>query len=237
MIPRASRLSRLAPETEQLTTMITLWTYDWVPDFAAPLMKAFRVRWALEEAGLPYEVRTIQVGEQQTSPEHLTRQPFGQAPAFDEDGLSLFESGAIVLRIAERSQTLLPNDPPGRARATAWMFAAVSSLEPAIQELGGIDFFHSGEAWAQARRPAVEALIRERLHRLEAALDSQDYLEERFSAGDLMTVDVLRILDHTDLLDPRPALKAYKNRCETRPAFQRALAAQLAGFRADVDTR
>lgn len=216
--------------------MITLWTYDWVPDFAAPLMKAFRVRWALEEAGLPYEVRTVELGDQQRSPEHLARQPFGQAPAIADGSLSLFESGAIVLHIAERSEALLPKDRAARARATAWMFSAVSSLEPGIQELASIDFFHSGEPWAQERRPAAEDFVRERLGLLEAALASRDYLEGRFSAGDLMTADVLRILDHTDLLEATPKLKAYKARCENRPAFQRAMQAQLAGFRRGAES-
>lgn len=214
--------------------MITLWTYDWVPAFAAPLMKALRVRWALEEAELPYQVKTVAIGEQQRSPEHLARQPFGQAPAIDDDGLLLFESGAIVLRIAGRSDALLPSDDAGRARATAWVFAAVGSLEPGIQELASIDFFHADEDWAKKRRPAAEAFVRERLGQLEEAFGSRDYLEGRFSAGDLMTADVLRILDHTDLLDATPRLRSYKARCEARPAFQRALRDQLAGFRQDA---
>lgn len=213
--------------------MITLWTYAWVPDFAAPLMKAFRVRWALEEAGFPYAVKTVALGDGQTSPEHLSRQPFGQAPAIEDGSLTLFESGAIVLNIAERSGTLLPDDGRERARAIAWMFAATATLEPVIQELGAIDFFHADEPWAQARRPAVVDSVKERLNRLEGALGSRDYLEGRFSAGDLMTADVLRILDHTDLLDGTPGLRAYKARCEARPAFRRAMAAQLAGFRSD----
>lgn len=210
--------------------MIRLWTYAWVPDFAAPLMRAFRVRWALEEAGLPYEVRTVELGEEQRSPQHLARQPFGQAPAFEDGSLSLFESGAIVHWIAERSDRLLPGESASRARATAWMFAALNSMEPGIQELATIDFFHTDEPWARLRRPAVEDFVRERLAQLDAALGSRAYLEGEFSAGDLMTADVLRILDHTDLLDETPRLRAYKLRCQDRPAFQRAMKAQLAGF-------
>lgn len=211
--------------------MITLTTYEWVPDFAAPLMRAFRVRWALEEAGLPYRVRKVALGPEQRSAEHLARQPFGQAPAIEEDGLVLFESGAIALRIAEASDVLLPMDEAGRARAIGWLFAALNSVEIAIQALAVIDLFHADEAWAKERRPQAEAFVRDRLAMLEKALGERDYLEGRFTVGDLMMADVLRILRHTDLLDGYPALKAYKERCEARPAFQRAMAAQMEGFR------
>ncbi|MDQ6438203.1 glutathione S-transferase family protein [Mesorhizobium sp. LHD-90] len=211
--------------------MITLTTYDWVPDFAAPLMRAFRVRWALEEAGLPYRVRTVARGPEQRSPEHLARQPFGQVPAIEEDGLVLFESGAIALHIAQNNETLLPPEATGRARAIAWLFAALNSVEIAIQELAGIDLFHAKEEWAKQRRPQAEAFVRDRLAMLEKALGAKDYLEGRFTVGDLMMADVLRILRHTDLLDFYPALKAYKERCEARPAFRRAMAAQMEGFR------
>lgn len=212
--------------------MITLWTYNWVPDFAVPLMKAFRVRWALEEAGLPYEVRTISIGDEQRSAAHLARQPFGQAPALEDEGLVLFESGAIVLHIAEGSAALMPTRYAERTRAISWMFAALNSLEPAVQELASIDFFHADEGWAKDRRPEAEAFVRDRLGLIEKALGSRDYLEGTFTAGDLMTADVLRILDHTDLLEAAPMLKAYKTRCENRPAFRRAMNAQLEGFRA-----
>ncbi len=210
--------------------MITLTTYQWVPDFAAPLMRAFRVRWALEEAGLPYRVRTVALGPEQRSPEHLARQPFGQAPAIEEDGLVLFESGAIALHIAEKSEALLPRDATGRARAIGWLFSALNSVEPPVQELGGIDFFHAEEAWAQERRPQVEAFLRDRMEMLQRALGRHDYLEGRFTVGNLMMADVLRILRHTDLLDAFPSLKAYRERCEARPAFGRAMAAQMQGF-------
>lgn len=210
--------------------MITLTTYAWVPDFAAPLMRAFRVRWALEEAGMPYRVRKLALGPDQRSPEHLARQPFGQAPAIEEDGLTLFESGAIALHVAENSEALLPEHGAARARAIAWLFAALNSVEIVVLELAIIDLFHAKEAWTKERRPQVEALLRDRLAMLEAALGERDYLEGRFSVGDLMMADVLRILRHTDLLDGYPALKAYKERCEARPAFQRAMKAQMEGF-------
>ena len=210
--------------------MITLTTYGWVPDFAAPLMRAFRVRWALEEAGLPYRVRTVALGPEQRSPEHLARQPFGQAPAVEWDGLTLFESGAIVLHIAERSGALLPEDEIGRARAIAWLFAALNSVEIVIQELAAIDLFHADEGWAKERRPQVEARTCDVLAMLDAALGGKDHLEGRFTAGDLMMADVLRILRHTDLLDGFPGLKEYVGRCQRRPAFQRAMKAQMEGF-------
>jgi glutathione S-transferase len=211
--------------------MITLTTYAWVPDFAAPLMRAFRVRWALEEAGLPYRVHTLALGPEQRSPEHLALQPFGQAPAIAEDGLVLFESGAIALHVAEKSEALLPRDPIGRARAIGWLFAALNSVEPSVQELGAIDFFHAGEAWTVERRPQVEAFLRDRLAMLDRALDRRDYLEGRFTVGDLMMADVLRILDSSRLLEDYPALAAYKERCAARPAFARAMRAQIEGFR------
>jgi glutathione S-transferase len=211
--------------------MITLTTYKWVPDFAAPLMRAFRVRWALEEAGLPYVVRTLALGPEQRSPEHLARQPFGQAPAIEEDGLILFESGAIALYVAEQSERLLPKDRIDRERATAWLFAALNSVEIWIQQLASLDFFHAKEDWTEEWRPQIEKLVRDRLGMLEKALDGKDYLEGKFTVGDLMMADVLRIIDHTHLVDTYPHLSAYKRRCEARPAFQRAMKAQIDGFK------
>jgi len=211
--------------------MITLTTYKWVPDFAAPLMRAFRVRWALEEVGLPYNVRTLGLGPEQRSPEHLARQPFGQAPAIEEDGLILFESGAIALYVAEKSEKLLPKDRIERERATAWVFAALNSVEIWIQQLASLDFFHTKEDWTKEWRPQIEKLVRDRLGMLEKALDGKDYLEGKFTVGDLMMADVLRIIDHTHLVDTYPHLSAYKRRCEARPAFQRAMKAQIDGFK------
>lgn len=210
--------------------MITLTTYKWVPDFAAPLMRAFRVRWALEEAGLPYNVRLVSLGPEQKSPEHLARQPFGQAPAIEDDGLVLHESGAIALYIAEKSEALMPKDRIGRERATAWVFSALNSIETAVQELGSIVFFHKDAAWAKERRPQVEQFVSLRLGQLAEALGDKDYLEGRFTVGDLMMSDVLRIIDNTGIVDEFPTLKAYKNRCQSRPAFQRAMHDQMEGF-------
>jgi glutathione S-transferase len=210
--------------------MITLTTYKWVPDFAQPLMRAFRVRWALEEAGIPYEVRFVTLGAEQSSPEHLARQPFGQAPAIEDNGLVLHESGAIALYIAEKSEALLPRDRIGRERATSWVFSALNSVENVVQELGSIIFFHKDAAWAKERRPQVEQFVRLRLGQLANALGDKDYLEGRFTVGDLMMTDVLRIIDSTGIVNDYPTLKTYKERCEARPAFRRALKAQLEGF-------
>ncbi|MFT3724354.1 MAG: glutathione S-transferase family protein [Hyphomonadaceae bacterium] len=210
--------------------MITLTTYKWVPDFAQPLMRAFRVRWALEEAGLPYNVRLVTLGPEQRSPEHLARQPFGQAPAIEDDGLVMHESGAIALYIAEKSEALMPKDRVGRERATAWVFSALNSIENAVQELGSIIFFHKDAAWAKERRPQVEQFVRLRLGQLANALGDKDYLEGRFTVGDLIMADVLRIIDSTGIVDEFPALKAYKQRCQARPAFQRAMKDQMEGY-------
>ncbi len=151
-------------------------------------------------------------------------------PAFEEDGLVLFESGSIVLHIGARSEALLPADEAGRARAITWVFAALNTMEVVIQQLAELDLFYSDQEWAKLRRPIVEQGVKQRLSELAACLGDREYLEGRFTAGDLMMTTVLRILRHTDLLDAEPALKAYKERCEARPSFQKALSAQMAPF-------
>lgn len=210
--------------------MITLTTYKWVPDFAQPLMRAFRVRWALEEAGQPYDVRFVTLGDEQKSKSHLARQPFGQAPAIEDDGLTLHESGAIALYVAEKSEALMPKDRIGRERARAWVFSALNTIENPVQELGGLIFFHKDEDWAKQHRPQVEEFLNLRLSQLATALGDKDYLEGRFTVGDLMMSDVLRIIDSTGIINAYPTLKAYKQRCESRPAFQRAMKAQMDQF-------
>ena len=209
--------------------MITVTAFRWVPDFARGLVRDLRVRWALEEAGLPYREKLIGP-EDQTSTDYRAWQPFGQVPAYEEDGLSLFESGAIVLHISARSAALMPSDTASQARATTWVFAAVNSVEPSIVQLGQIDLFAAGAEWAKQRRPEVEKTVKRRLSELAAWLGERDFLEGRFTVGDLMMTTVLRILRHTDLVAAEPRLKAYQDRCEARPAFQRALSAQLAAF-------
>ena len=208
---------------------ICITAFKWVPPFAQGLVRDLRVRWALEEAGLPYSEKLLGPGEQ-NSPAHRSVQPFGQVPVYEEDGLTLFESGAIVMHIAERSEVLLPKDPAQRSRARTWMFAALNSVEPHVQNLTTIDLFFQNEEWAKQRRPAAEKLAQSRLEALASSLAGRDYLEGSFTAGDLMMASVLRFLRHTSMVSDMPVLAAYQARCEARPAFARALAAQLAPF-------
>ena len=209
--------------------MITLTAFRWVPPFAQGQVRDLRVRWALEEAGTPYRERLLRRDDLVTAA-YRALQPFGQVPAIETDELKLFESGAIVLHIAERCEALMPRDANGRARTIAWMFAALNSVEPPILELGRLDFFHAGEAWAAVRRPMAIEAVQKRLGELEHWLGSRDYLEDRFTAGDLLMTTVLRILGATDIVSGRPALKAYQERCEARPAFRKALADHLRPF-------
>lgn len=208
---------------------IRVTAFRWVPPFAQGLVRDLRVRWALEEAGVPYEVRLIGPDDQRSA-SYLAEQPFGQVPVYEEDGLVLFESGAIVHHIAQRSEALLPPDAHGRARATTWMFAALNSVEPAIMNLVEVDVFHAGAEWAKPRRPAVMAFLEGRLASLSRWLEGREYLEDRFTAGDLLMTTVLRMLRHADVLRAWPVLDAYLARGEARPAFQRALAAQMKPF-------
>jgi len=211
--------------------MIKLTAFRSLPPFAQGLARDFRVRWALEEARIPYEARLIGP-EDQASAAYRALQPFGQIPAIEADGLTLFESGAIVLYIAERSEALAPSDAHGRARANAWIFAALNSVEPAVITLAGLDLFHAGETWAAESRPVAVQAVQKRLAALEQWLGGRDYLEDRFTAGDLLMTTVLRILRHTDIVSGRPTLRAYQERCEARPAFQRAMADHLKPYQA-----
>lgn len=213
-------------ETE---TMITLTAFAWVPPIVRGWVRDVRVRWALEEAGWAYRERLIRPDDQ-ASAAYRAIQPFGQVPAIEEDGRALFESGAIVLHIAERSEALMPLDQAGRARAVAWSFAALNSVEPPVQNLNELDLFHAGEEWAKARRPMVVTAVEKRLAALEAWLGDREYLEDRFTAGDLLMTTVLRTLDSTDLVASRAKLLAYQKRCEARPAFKKALADHMASF-------
>ena len=208
---------------------ICITAFKWVPPIAQGLVRDLRVRWALEEAGLPYSEKLLDQGEQ-NSPAHRAVQPFGQVPVYEEDGLSLFESGSILMHIGEKSEILLPKNPAERARACTWMFAALNSVEPHIQNLTTIDLFFPTEEWAKLRRPGAEKIALARLNGVAASLEGRDYLEHRFTAGDLLMVTVLQLLRHTSLVKDMPTLAAYQARCEARPAFKRALAAQLAHF-------
>ena len=209
--------------------MIRVSAFRWVPPFAQGLVRDLRVRWALEEAGLAYEEQLIGP-EEQKSASYRALQPFGQVPAFEEDGLVLFESGAIVLHIAERSEVLMPSDPGARARTKTWMFAALNTVEPPIVFLSQLDLQKGGADPAQ--RETVAGRVKTRLASLSERLEGRDYLEERFAASDLLMTSVLRILRRTDLVAEMPVLEAYRLRCEARPAFQKALADQMANFAA-----
>ena len=209
--------------------MIKVSAFRWVPPFARGLVRDLRVRWALEEAGLPYETRLVG-REDLASKDYRAMQPFGQVPAYEEDGLVLFESGAILLHIARKSEVLMPADAKEQARVSAWMFAALNSIEPRVQHLAGLDLFHAEEDWAKARKPGALKEAQMRLAALSDWLDGRDYLENRFTVADLLMTTVLRILRHTDVVAQMPTLDAYRRRCEARPAFARALAAQMADF-------
>lgn len=208
---------------------VRITAFNWVPDFAKGYVRDIRVRWALEEAGVPYAVRKLQaLGERPA--DYFAEQPWGQVPSYRDEQVQLFESGAIVLHIGRRFGALLPVDETGRARATAWTIAALNSVEPFLAQLPTIDIFHAGEAWTVERRPQVVEMIERRLDRLSAWLGDKEWLEDRFTAGDLLMADVLRIVEKEELLARRPNLLAYKERAKARPAFQRAMAAQLADF-------
>lgn len=211
--------------------MITVSAFKSVPDFARGLVRDLRVRWALEEAGLPYQTRLLEFGDQD-KPEYRALQPFGQVPMFEENGLVLFESGAIVLHIGERCEALLPKDVAARARATQWLIAALSSIEPCMQNVTSIDLFYAKEEWAKLRRPGAVEFAKKRLGALSNSLGDKSYLDgEQFTAGDLMMSSVLQILRHTDIVTSDPRLAAYIERCTSRPAYKRALDAQLGDFK------
>jgi glutathione S-transferase len=209
--------------------MIELVTFGWVPTFAQGLGRDLRVRWALEEAGLDYATRYIDFAERDTA-DYRAMQPFGQIPSYIEDGLEMFESGAIVLHIAEKSEALMPADPEGIARTRMWMFAALNSIEPAIQFLREIEHFPAYRSVGKAIRQPLNGKVELRLKALTAALGEQDYLCGRFTAADLLMTCVLRILRRGALIEPHPILAAYQSRCEARPAFQKALADHMAAF-------
>lgn len=206
--------------------------FDWAPSFAQGSVRDIRVRWALEEAGLAYDERLIGLDERDSA-DHRGRQPFGQVPVYREGEVEMFESGAIVLWIAQSSDALMPADAAGRAAVLTWLFAAMNTLEPLVGELARIDLFHAGEAWAETRRPSVEAEVRKRLGELQGVLASRRWIAgERFSAADILMVHVLRDLRHTDILADYPVLADYVARAQTRPAFGRALTDQLRPFKA-----
>ncbi|GGC13150.1 glutathione S-transferase [Novosphingobium endophyticum] len=202
------------------------------PDRGQGLARDMRVRWALEEVGQPYDVRLVSFTEMK-QPAHLALHPFGQIPTYEEDGLALFETGAIILHIAEHHAGLLPGDANARARAVTWMFAALNTVEPPIVERETASYMERSEAWHEHRLPMMEERIRTRLGQLSAWLGGADWLDGVFSAGDLMMASVLlRLKASSDMLEEYPNLSAYVARGEARPAYRRAFAAQLEVFNA-----
>ncbi len=199
------------------------------PDRGRGLGRDMPVRWALEELGQACDVRLVSFA-QLKEPAHRALNPFGQIPTFEQDGLALFESGAIVFHLAQAHAGLLPDDPDARARALSWMFAAVSTVEPPIMELSMLKVLDRDKPWYAQRLPVVEAAVRQRLADLSRRLGDADWLEGAFSAADLLLANVLRRLKTSGLLDEFPNVAAYVARGEARPAFERAFEAQLAVF-------
>jgi glutathione S-transferase len=199
--------------------MIKISAFKWVPEFARGKVRDLRARWALEEAGLPYNTRLLAQGDQDR-PEYRALQPFGQVPILEEDG--------IVLHIGNRSETLLPKEAGARSRATQWLIAALNSIEPFVMDVVRIDIFYAQEEWAKLRRPGAVEFVQRRLSALSQSLGDKPFLDgDRFTAGDLMMTTVLRLLGHSEMIAGDRRLAAYVERCTARPAFKRALDAQI----------
>ena len=210
---------------------IEITAFAWVPEFAQGVVRDLRARWALEEAGFDYRVRLL---SQERPADYLKEHPFDQVPCFNDGTVRIFESGAIVQYIGEKSEVLLPRDDRERFRAIQWTYAALNSVEPAILNLLLIDIFFKGEEWASLRRPGAEDFVKLKLKRVSEWLGDKQWLEgDRFTIGDLVMTTVFRFLRHTDLVSSIPNLSAYLARAEARPAFKRALADQLAAFAAN----
>ena len=206
--------------------------FEWVPEFARGLVRDLRVRWALEEIGAPYDTELLNA--RLPRPEaYLARQPFDQVPAFTDGDLEIFETGAILLYLGEKDERLLPAGGQARWTAIAWLFSALNSVEPIVQRITTYDLRNKDEPWAPGAREAALGMCRQKLGRLNDALAGKDWLAGQFSVADIAMVTVLNILRHTDLVAEYPALAEYKARGEARPAYQRALGAQLADFSED----
>ena len=218
------------PVDSKASTEVT--AFRWVPDFAAGLVRDLRIRWALEEIERPYGIRLLDALNPRPA-DYFHEQPFGQVPSYRDDQVQLFESGAILIHLGLQDERLLPADVDQRMRSIAWLIAALNSVEPMLFELINIDIFNRGQDWTKERRPQVIEKIQARLKLLSDALGDKEWLEGRFTIGDLMMVSVLRNLRHTSLVAEVPNLDFYVKRGEARPAFQRALADQLAVFAAN----
>ncbi|TPG11678.1 glutathione S-transferase family protein [Rhodanobacter glycinis] len=206
---------------------IAVWGFSWVPPFAQGLVRDLRVRWALEEAGLAYESRWIDI-EERSSDAYRRKHPFGMVPVLESGDGTLIESGAIVYAVAEHCEALMP--PGQRIETLTWMFAALNTVEPPLWNLLVMDQLHPGEAWTKLRRAGVVDEVKARLAALSDWLDGRDYLLGRFTAADILMTTVLRFIRHTDLVAGFPLLDAYVKRCEARSAFQTALRCQMADY-------
>jgi glutathione S-transferase len=209
----------------------TITAFESSPDRGRGLARDMRVRWALEEVGQPYDVRLLSF-EAMKEPAHLALHPFGQIPTYEEGDLVLFESGAIVLHLAERHAGLLPRDADARARAIAWIFAALNTVEPPVVERSMATIFERDKPWYAERLHFLDDQLRARLRQLSNRLGDADWLDGEFSAGDLLMVSVLLRAKALGVVDEYPNLSAYVARGEARPAYKRAFAAQLAVFEA-----
>lgn len=216
------------PIDENAATVVT--AFDNVPPFARGLVRDLRVRWALEEIGRDYCPKYLDAMQPRPD-DYRDWQPYAQVPAFADSDLKMFESGAILLYLGEQDERLLPRDPAGRWAATSWLIAALNSVEPMLMQIVNLDVFQAGKAWAAEARPSAVELARLRLTSTERGLGDKDWFAGSFSVADIVMTTVLRSMDYTDMLGEFPALAAFKARAEARPAFQRALADQLAGYR------
>jgi glutathione S-transferase len=209
--------------------MPTLTTFRSVPSFAVGHVRDLRVRWALEEAGQSYDVRLIGF-EEKESAAYRREQPFSQVPVLQDGDLTLFETGAILLHLGERYPVLLPRDPDERAHVTMWMFAALNSVEPYVGNLSNLVAFSMDQPWAAAQRPELEEIALKRLGQVDAWLEGRDFLAGSFSAADILMTTVVRLLDGMGYVERFERLTAWRDRCTARPAYRKALAAQVAQY-------
>lgn len=207
---------------------LAIYAYKWVPEVAQGYVRDLRPRWACEEAGIAYREQLIDVMDKPAS--YFAEQPWGQVPAITDGDVHVFESGATLLHLGEKSEALLPRGGQARATAISWLLSAFNTVEPVLMELTTINLFAKGEDWSELRRPSLEAFVRKRLAPVEALVARQDWLGERFSIADIAMVTCLRELDRSPLLDEHPAIAAYMQRGMDRRAFRQAMADQLAAF-------
>jgi len=213
--------------------MYTLTTFRSVPSFAVGHVRDLRVRWALEEAGQSYDLRLIGF-EDKESPAYRREQPFAQVPVLHDGDLALFETGAILLHLGERHPVLLPRDPAARAQATMWMFAALNSVEPYVGNLANLVAFSMDQPWAEAQRPVLEEIALKRLGQVDDWLEGRTYLAGEFGAADILMTTVVRLLDGMGYVERFARLAAWRDRCTARPAYRKALAAQVAQFTSEA---